>query len=152
MTDRQTLIEKVEKNGHEIFWQGKATREQVEKLQLLLNVKLPESFKSFLLEFGGGGVIDAEISGIEDNNAEIDNGGTVYGDTLLCREEYDLPEYLVTIFFRDDEVCWCLDTKEFGQTRECPVVSYNLFSKVIEGKIANDFELFFKAYLELRTQ
>ena len=151
MTHIDTLIKKIEASDQEIFWLGKATLNEIEKLELLLEIHLSKSFKNFLLTFGGGGVIDSEISGIEDNNAELDYGGTVYGDTIRCRKDYDLPTGLVTIFFRDDEICWCLDTNKMNTKNECPVVSYNLFNKKIDSKISDDFNQFFEEYLELRA-
>ncbi|WP_394146616.1 SMI1/KNR4 family protein [Vibrio atypicus] len=69
-------------------------------MEELLNIKLPDSFRKFLRVYGGGGVVGSETSGIEDNSAELDYGGTIYGDTLVCREDYDLPENLITIFLK----------------------------------------------------
>ncbi len=152
MSELDRLIEKVEKSENEIFWFGSASVEQVDELEKLLKLSFPKSFKDFLQAYGGGGVVDAEISGIEDNDASLDYGGTVYGDTLVAREDYDLPDGLAVIFFRDDEICWCLDTRSVGLDVECPVVSYNLFDRKIDNIIAGDFNEFFREYLELRSQ
>lgn len=152
MQEFNQLIEGVKKAGHEIFWFGPASDDQVSKLEDLLQLRLPESFKEFLKAYGGGGVIGAEISGIEENDASLDSGGTVYGDTLTAREDYELPDGLVVIFFRDDEICWCLDTTSEGPNGECPVVSYSLFHRKIDNKIADNFNDFLKEYLELRSQ
>ncbi|NRD71847.1 SMI1/KNR4 family protein [Shewanella sp. VB17] len=152
MIEVTELITKIEQSGQDIFWLGKSSFEQIEKLEFLLGIKLPKSYKSFLLEFGGGGVVGAEISGIEDNNAELDYGGTTYGDTLVCREDYLLPDNLVVIFFRDDEICWCLDIQQTDSDKESSIVSYNLFNKKIDRVIADDFEKFFREYLDLRSK
>ena len=115
----------------------------------MVKAKLPLSFITFLEEYGGGGVVGSEISGIESNNAELDYRGTVYGDTIMCRDQYSLPESLVVIYFSDDEVVWCLDTSRM-KNEECPVVSYNVFTSKIDGELAETFHEFFVEYLELR--
>ncbi|WP_338325987.1 SMI1/KNR4 family protein [Aeromonas salmonicida] len=96
------------------------------KLQGVLSVILPEDFKFFLRKTGGGGVVEQEISGIEDNDALAEFGGTVYYDTMYCRSEYSLPDSLAVTYFKDDEICWCLNTSPdgFGE-----VISYDVFLK-----------------------
>lgn len=146
-----SLANAIENAGHEVFWQGGASPDQVSKLEELLQVRLPPSFKKFLEEYGGGGVVNAEISGIEDNDAENDAGGTVWGDTLVCRREYLLPPELVVIYFHDNEVCWCLNTKaELGG--DCSVVSFNVFKKAIDRIIAPDFQSFLVEHLSLYAE
>jgi antitoxin YobK len=117
MFQHDELADAMVATGHEIFWQGAASEGQIRRLEKLLGVPLPESFRQFLLSYGGGGVVGAEISGIEDDDAELDTGGTVLGDTNACRKRYDLPPHLVTIYFHDDEVCWCLDTSHVHDSR-----------------------------------
>ncbi|WP_394146628.1 SMI1/KNR4 family protein [Vibrio atypicus] len=151
MKELEQLVEDVKSNGQEIFWLGKTSVDQINKLEELLNIKLPDSFRKFLRVYGGGGVVGSEISGIEDNNAELDYGGTIYGDTLVCREDYDLPEHLIIIFFKDDEICWCLDYRNMDLNKEPQVVSYNLFKKNVDRIVADDFEQFFNEYLVLRS-
>ncbi|MGI9280221.1 MAG: SMI1/KNR4 family protein [Endozoicomonas sp.] len=151
MKDYSALIDNVKKADNELFWLGSASSDQINKLEKILEVKLPESFRQFLSEYGGGGIIDAEISGIEDNHAALDNGGTVFGDTLTAREDYELPENLIVVFFKDYEICWCLDSSSTDNSGEYPVVSYNLFHHKVDNKIADSFSDFFKDYLELRA-
>ncbi|WP_233237915.1 SMI1/KNR4 family protein [Bordetella sp. LUAb4] len=142
------LAKRVERAGFEIQWYGPVSREQVCRLEELLAINLPNSFKDFLQSHGGGGVVSADVSGIEDNDAEIDFGGTVLGDTMRCRKEYELPQYLAVVYFHDDEVCWCLDTSQ-SKNGECPVVSYDVFRERVDRVIATDFFSFFKHHLEL---
>jgi hypothetical protein len=145
--DRYEQMLKV--SGSEVFWLGAASEIEIRRLESSLPARLPSSFHQFLKEYGGGGVVGAEISGIEDNDASLTNGGTVLGDTNLCRERYGLPSHLVVIYFHDDEVCWCLDTSRTGGDGECPIVSYNLFTKRIERDVAADFSTFMQRHLEL---
>lgn len=150
MSKYDDLIEAVRNNGKEIFWYGPVPIKEIDKVEAHLGVKLPCSYRKFLCDFGGGGVVDSDISGIEDGNGDLDNGGTTYGDTLLCREEYGLPSSLVVFFYKDDEICWCLDTDRMVGM-ECPLVSYNLFKRKVENDISSSFDDFFAQYLELRA-
>ena len=128
MADIDSLIQDLAKTGKDLFWQGSASQESIEKLESLLGSRLPVSFKSFLAKYGGGGVVEEEVSGIEDDDPTLERRGTVYGDTLLCREDYALPENLIVIYLGLDDVVWCLDAGQFDSD-ECPVVAFDVFSK-----------------------
>ncbi|HDI3035135.1 TPA: SMI1/KNR4 family protein [Cronobacter turicensis] len=148
MKEIQDLVKKLSASKeHEVVWLGPTDEIQVKKLENALNLSLPEDFKFFLTETGGGGVVEQEISGIEDNNALGECGGTVYYDTTYCRDEYKLPEELAVIYFKDDEICWCLDcsAENFGK-----VVSYDLISCKKHSTLHNSFKGFFKEYVNLR--
>ncbi|MGF1767944.1 SMI1/KNR4 family protein [Enterovibrio makurazakiensis] len=144
----EELAEQLSKSQHEIFWQGGADDIQLYRLEKLLKLDLPQTFKLFLSTLGGGGVADSEISGIESNDATLSYGGTVYGDTLAARTDYNLPSHLIVIFFKDDDTCWCIDTKSLTGT----IVSYNVFQQKIDCQLAESFEEFFKDYVYRRLQ
>lgn len=144
------LINQLDSGDDETFWFGAVDHKSINILETLLSIrKLPDDLVGFLVTCGGGGVIDAEISGIESNDSTIEHGGTILFDTLYCRSEYDLPSDIIVIYFKNDEVCWCVDCsdREYGS-----VVSYNLFNRRIERKISARFFDFFKEYVELRTE
>lgn len=147
MKEYDQLVNQVEKTGTEIFWQGGADADQIDQLESLLSKQLPPSFRRFLIEYGGGGPIGAEISGIEDNDVFLKTGGTVLGDTEECRSRYNLPSHLIAIYFHDDEVCWCLDSSN-TRDKEYPVVSYNLFTKKIDKNIGTNFHSFMTEHLK----
>lgn len=132
----------------EVFWLGQVDIEQVDSLENNLGIKLPHDFREFLLLVGGGGVIGEEISGVVDNNALEESGGAVFYDTIYCRNEFSLPENYAVIYFKDDEVCWCIDSNsdDFGR-----VVNYDLFSKKTTNTISSSFTEFFDNYVKLRT-
>lgn len=151
MNDYSKLIKQIESSGEEIFWLGSVDDAQISLLEKQLMVTLPNSFREFLTEYGGGGVIDDNISGIENNDANLKTGGTVLQDTLECRQDFNMPNYLAVIFYKYQELAWCLDLSKLNSDNECPVVSYDLFSEKVTNDIANNFEFFFKEYLELRA-
>ncbi|MDN3380439.1 MULTISPECIES: SMI1/KNR4 family protein [unclassified Pseudoalteromonas] len=148
MNKYSELIKQLDLSEHETFWQGSADLKEIALLEQLISIKLPPSLVGFLKECGGGGTIDAEVSGIEDNNATLKRGGTILGDTLDCRETFELPPHLIVIFYKENEICWCLDSNT--QEKEYPMVNYNLFKKQVDGVIADSFLSFFCEYVELR--
>ncbi|WP_233237925.1 SMI1/KNR4 family protein [Bordetella sp. LUAb4] len=148
MDEYDILVKKVEAAGFEVKWYGAVDPLQIERLELITSISLPNSFKDFLGTYGGGGIISADVSGIARNNAEIDSGGTVFGDTMTCRAGYDLPAHLAVIYFHQDEICWCLDTSSFVNG-ECPVVSFDIFGRRIDSLIASDFSSFMVRHLTL---
>ena len=149
MTEIQDFVKKLSASKeHEVVWLGPVDENQLKNLEKALKISLPDDFKFFLMQTGGGGVVEQEISGIEDNNALAEFGGSVYYDTLYCRDEYSLPKELAVIYFKDDEICWCLDcsAENFGQ-----VVSYDLISLKKHSVLHNSFKEFFKEYVDLRA-
>ena len=100
MYEYRELIKQLDLSEHETFWQGSADLKEIALLEQLISIKLPSSLLNFLKECGGGGTIDAEVSGIEDNNATLKLGGTILGDTLDCGETFELPLHLIVIFYK----------------------------------------------------
>ncbi len=152
MYNYSELIKRVETKGDEIFWQGGADENQIAVLESKLGVKLPNSFKEFLKQYGGGVVVGDEILGIEDNDATLETGVTVLNATLECRSDFDMPMHLIVVFFQYQELAWCLDSSKIDKFNECPVVAYDIFSKQVSNKISDNFALFFREYLELRAE
>lgn len=145
----KTAIEYLDNNcTDEVFWLGQVDIEQIDSLENNLGVKLPSDFREFLLLVGGGGEIGEEISGIVNNNALEESGGAVFYDTIYCRNAFSLPENYAVIYFKDDEVCWCIDSGSGGFGK---VVNYDLFSKRTTNTITSSFTEFFDKYVKLRA-
>jgi hypothetical protein len=152
MAGVDALIQKLDGTGKEVFWQGEASAGSIQQLERRLGTGFPDSFRRFLSACGGGGVAGDEISGIESDDASREYKGTVLGDTLYCREQFSLAQYLVVIYFSEDEVVWCLDTSASseGEEGECPVVSFNVHTGSI-SKLADTFERFLDEYAGLHA-
>jgi hypothetical protein len=90
-----------------------------------LGVCFPPSYRFFLAQFGAIDIGGSSISGVLDNSLEDLGGGSVVGDTLWFREEWQLPLNLVVIQ-ADDEAPYCLDVS--NGSPECVVVCYELHS------------------------
>lgn len=150
MADIEKLIQQLEQDGHTMFWQGKASPASIERLESLLESRLPLSFRRFLEKYGGGGFDNEDefIGGIEDDDPTLEHRGTVWGDTLLCREDDNLPGNLIVIYLGTDDTVWCLDINQFNGD-ECPVVAFDVFSKTIKP-LSPNFNDFLAEYLTLR--
>lgn len=144
----ESLIQQLDQSRNDVFWQGGTSCESINKLESLLGLQLPASLKGFLHACGGGGVVEQELSGIEDNDPTLQHRGTIYGDTLRCREDYALPKHLIVIYLGADDVVWCLDASDFDE-EECPVVSFDVFSGSTRPFAINFFQ-FFAHYVMLR--
>ncbi len=144
------LAERVRGAGLEVSWLGGASPDSIRTLERLLALQLSKSFQDFLRDYGGGGVVGADISGIEAGKADLDGGGTVLGDTLSCRSRFGLPAGLAVVYLHDDEVVWCLDCRD--PERRAPVVSYDVFRREVDKELAADFESFFRNHLELYSR
>lgn len=147
--DVESLVNKISESEGEVFWFGSSSTEAIAQLESLLDLRLPKSFSKFLSICGGGGFATTEISGIEEDNPSLQHRGTVYGDTIRCRDEAQLPNHLVVIYFDPEDVIWCLDTSKFTGN-ECPVVSYDEFHGGT-SHIADNFTEFLAEYYQLRT-
>ena len=149
MGDIKNLVTRLNHGAQdEVYWLGACDESQINILENKLNLSLPNELKEFILLVGGGGVVGEEISGIVDNDALAESRGAIYYDTCQCRKEYSLPSDMAVIYFKDDDVCWCVDCRKntYGQ-----IVNYDLFSRKISNVLAPSFRFFFEEYVNLRT-
>ena len=152
MAEFDDLVEKVKQAGHQVEFYGPKGEPMIDTLAAALDTTLPPSFRRFLGEYGGGGVVGEWVSGIYDDQPLLANEGSVFGDTKRWRERHALPPKLVAIYTQDDEVCWCLDTAKVTKNGENPVVSFDLSDPSHTTPIADSFADFFKEYLEMHAQ
>ena len=146
------LVQRLTNAGLPVEFYGPQKEESIETLAESLGTALPESLKEFLRCYGGGGVTGDWISGIYGGQPLQPNKGSIYWDTMHCREMYGLPPHLVVISCEDDEIVWCLDTGNPDASGECPVVSYDVFDRAVAATIASSFRAFFQEYVAIRTE
>ena len=118
---------------------GSVLESKIENAMKSLSVTFPESYKTFLSDFGGGDAGGEIIFGIT-NNEEDD----VVIATQMERSQ-GLPKNLVIIGFSNDTLV-CLDTSKMNNG-ECPVVEVNYDYSNIEV-VADTFGKFLYEYLE----
>lgn len=93
-----------------------ATRDQVSAAEAALGVKLPPSFRAFLLTNNGGGVYDTSIYGVA-----ADDGFDLVKLNLRARED-EVPDHLVAFAATISGDVFCFDTSRPDADEDCPVV------------------------------
>ena len=117
---------------------GGVSENEIENAMKSLSVVLPESYKAFLSDFGGGDADGEFIFGVTDNEEE-----DIVAATQMERSQ-GLPKNLVIIAFWNDTLI-CLDTGKMNNG-ECPVVEVNYDYSEIEV-VSDTFGRFLYDYL-----
>ena len=132
------LIADREREGYEVWIGGGASPDQVIALERALGVSLPPSYVTFLTTYGSLGIGDSFVSGIIDNNALDEAGGSTYGDTLEFRTHDEFPSGLIVIGKHEDGA-YCLDPAREATDREYPVVNFEFGSVQHQRPVASNF-------------
>lgn len=119
---------------------GGCTDNQIELVENSLKVKLSDSYKWFLKEYGSGGIAGISLLGIESHKEDIDTYSVVYG-TKLYREKYSMDDSLVILQNHGDYVA-CLDTSKI-ENNECIVVTWSQYDNGDNLKKADNFYNYF---------
>jgi hypothetical protein len=104
-----------------------ASSQSVGQLENALGIRLPPSYKQFLLRFGAAAVGDSIVSGIVDDNPLCAEGGTLLGDTARLRAEQRLPRRYLVVQPNEDAP-HCFDTLGPAHEGEFAVVCYEFHS------------------------
>lgn len=118
----------------------------VADLEKSLNVALPPGYRDFVLRYGGMGIGDSFVSGILGGDAFSTDFGTLYGDTLRYRDEFNMPEHLLVIQ-SDEDAPFCLDSGSPRADGEYPVVCFELHSGHV-SQVAPDFKAWLSSWLQ----
>ena len=113
--NKEAVIELIN-NSPKKFFVGALEDSKISDIEKRLNVKLPESYKWFLREYGTGGVFGIEILG-----GGLREVPTCVRETEEWRE-YGLPMEFVVIQNYGSGV-YCLDTSRLANN-ECPVIDW----------------------------
>ncbi|MDQ0269187.1 SMI1/KNR4 family protein [Cytobacillus purgationiresistens] len=104
---------------------------QIDYVQDSLKLKLPESYKWFLNNYGSGGLYGVDILGVAKSNI-----ATVVIETESYRD-LGMSENLIVI--EDiDEYAYCLDTSNM-ENNECPVIAWNKQGGLDDYNTAENF-------------
>jgi hypothetical protein len=139
MPDISSLIAERQQEGHDVWIPGGASGDQLVALEQALGLSLPPSYAAFLTRYGALGLGDSFVSGIIDNDALDQSGGSVLGDTLRFRTHLAFPRGLVVIGKHEDGA-FCLDTTRQASDREYPVVNFEFGSTQHASPVAANFE------------
>ncbi len=144
--ERAYELIKLNFSRNEINKSGKKSKLIIEKAEEILEVKLPKTYKFFLIEQGFGGPKDLIIYGLVDDSIEnLKSSGFVWG-IIEDRKSLEYPHHILRIYDIGDGSTYCLDTSQMNQDGECPVVVWPLGgyeeTPVLEI-VAEDFGKFF---------
>lgn len=123
----------IKENKEYANFTGGVEKDKIKEVEEILQVKLPDSYKWFLEEYGYGDMFGEEIIGC--GKSEVPS---VIQQTIRFRE-LGLPQQYVVIQ-NCDEWIYCLDTNEIIDN-ECPVVSWDRING-LEGRQADNFVCF----------
>ncbi|MBL5783667.1 hypothetical protein B5V88_17500 [Heyndrickxia sporothermodurans] len=129
--NKQELTNFIKKNMELDDFTGGVDGKQIDYVQDTLKLKLPESYKWFLNNYGSGGLYGVDILGVARSNI-----ATVVMETERYRE-LGMNENLVVI--EDvDEYAYCLDTSNM-ENNECPVIAWNKQGGLDDYNTAENF-------------
>jgi hypothetical protein len=150
MDDVDDLIEKIRRNGDEVWVAGPQSEQAVAELEKAVGVRMPPSYRNFLLRFGSVGILDSVVSGIVNNKPLAPGTGHLHWDTQWFRREFELPTHLLVVQ-HDEDAPYCLDTRRADADGEFPLVCYELRSEHVE-RIAPSFAAWFMDWLRLEAE
>ncbi len=99
---------------------GGVSEDIIRNAEKTLNLTFPESYRSFLMEFGAGDIGGEVVFGLiakEHENSDMD-----MMKITQVEHDYKMPKYMAVIFYNSfDDCLYCLDTSQMKEG-ECPVV------------------------------
>ncbi|OLP66852.1 Antitoxin YobK [Bacillus pumilus] len=129
--NKEELINFINKDMEPDDFTGGVDGKQIEYVQDTLKLKLPESYKWFLNNYGSGGLYGVDILGVAKSNI-----ATVVIETESYRD-LGMSENLIVI--EDiDEYAYCLDTGNMVNN-ECPVIAWNKQGGLDDYNTAENF-------------
>ncbi len=149
MDNIDELIDRIRENGDDVWIAGPQSEQAIAELERALGVKLPPTFRQFLLRFGSFRILDSNVSGIIDNKPLARGAGRLYWDTQCFRREHELPDHLLVVQ-ADEDAPYCLDTSATTRGGEFPLICYDLQSRQME-RMAPNFGAWFLEWLTLQA-
>lgn len=110
------------KNQSEAWFNGPIEPQSIEKAESILNVKLPDSFRFFLNEYGYGDIAGYEIYGIFKDPEKDDKSSPNFVWMNLDERKDGHPDHLIIISTDGIGNFVCIDTSRPNEQRECPVI------------------------------
>ncbi|MFP7226526.1 SMI1/KNR4 family protein [Priestia filamentosa] len=129
--NKEELMNFIDEHKEEAFFTGGVDESQINVVQNELGVKLPESYKWFLTNYGSGGIFGVDILGVDRSNIL-----SVVSNTK-DRRNMGMDKDLVII---EDlgEYAYCLHTSKM-ENNECPVIAWNMPGGLDDYNAAKNF-------------
>lgn len=123
---------------------GPQPASRVDGIESTFGIRLPESFRQYLVEIGGIAYPNHFYTSIDDQFLDPQDG-FLCNTNMLRAQAGHLPEGLIALESDHDADQWaCLDLSRM-ENGECPVVWYHAFEGRIVGDCAPSFEAFFRS-------
>jgi hypothetical protein len=150
MDDIDILLKQIRANGDEVTIAGPQPEKAVAELEKTLHIRMPPSYRAFLIRFGAMGIAGSAISGIQEGKPLAKETGWVYGDTLRLRADSELPKHLLVVQ-TDEDAPYCLDTSAAEDDDEFPMICYELDTQYIT-RLGDNFGAWFLEWLQLQAE
>ncbi len=144
--DYNIAVDLLQQNQNLSDFVGECSEYIVKKAEEKLSIEFPQSYRSFLRNFGAGNFGTEEIYGVVKEDFENSGIPDAIWFTLKQRKEINLPSNLLIIYHTGGEEMFCLDINKIGRYGEPVVVSFIIGVDLEFQKyevIANDFGEFF---------
>ncbi|MGR5150094.1 SMI1/KNR4 family protein [Photobacterium alginatilyticum] len=117
--------------------------DEIQLAEVTLGVTLPNSFKSYLKEWGNVSFGHVEYLGLT-NNADFFNASfpNFVWYNLRKREQEGLPSELIVFQSLNNEVYHCLDCSKKLEENECVITVWNNLDKTVEQELNIGFNNF----------
>lgn len=100
---------------------GECQENQVAEVEQLLGVKLPKSYRHFLLKYGSGGLGAEEFCGITRSNKHAGHPDVVFNTESL--RQYELPKHMVVVWNCGADEAYVIDTSQM-KDGEAPIIEW----------------------------
>lgn len=132
----------LEDNKENSITTGGISDKKVYEIEDALNVRLPNSYKWFLKNYGSGGAYGVSITGYDFGGAEVVDWTNMY------RREFNLPSGFVVV--EDvDYFAYCIDTNKM-KNGECPVISWDRVIGCTSEDASSFIEFFYEKLLRMK--
>jgi hypothetical protein len=144
MTASRNYLEEALALDGDAWVAGGANPDQIAALEVALQVTLPPSYRLFLASAGAAAIGDNSVSGVIGGDPLSLDGGSLFGDTALARQEQRLPAHLLVIQ-PDGDAPYCIDTSAASVGGENSIVCYESFNSVAT-RVAGSFDEWFSTF------
>lgn len=138
--DIKRYIEKANELENEVWIEGPASDKSILILEEAMGVRLPSSYRDFLLAYGAMGIYDSYITGLSNQAPLARQTGWIYGHTMIMRDDYkdryEVPDYL-WVLEPHENGAYCFNTNvktdgdEYGIVNYEPHLPKSTFSEVL---------------------
>jgi len=133
---KEKIIKMIEQYEEEKDFYGRANEEDVEYIETILDIKFPESYKWFILNYGSGGICGVEVIGLEKKNdssvVKVTERYRSLGLDSECIVIEDLGEFIL-----------CIDTSD-----EDKIIRWDRVNRIKEYRYNNFYEYLIDIFQE----